>query len=61
MAGDFISNFAREFLFPPIRNQPCNACGWTVLATNLPGTGGVLSVTDTNLAPARFYRLGQSQ
>jgi hypothetical protein len=34
---------------------------WTVLATNLSGTGAVLSVTDTNPAPARFYRLGQTQ
>ena len=38
-------------------NDPAGSI-WTVIATNLPGSGGVLSITDTNGAiPSRgFYR-----
>ena len=31
---------------------------WSILATNLAGFGAALSVTDTNLAARRFYRVG---
>jgi rhamnogalacturonyl hydrolase YesR len=31
---------------------------WSILATNLAGSGAALSVTDTNLAVRRFYRVG---
>lgn len=30
---------------------------WSSLASNLPGTGHLLTVTDTNLSTTRFYRL----
>lgn len=32
--------------------------GWQVLATNLPGSGSVVSITDTNPPAHRFYRAG---
>jgi hypothetical protein len=34
--------------------------GWSVIASNILGDGGTLSLTDTNGAavPARFYRIG---
>jgi unsaturated chondroitin disaccharide hydrolase len=47
--------------FVQFANSLTTATAWTDLATNLAGTGGVVSVTDTNIAPARFYRIGQSQ
>jgi hypothetical protein len=31
---------------------------WSILATNLAGSGAALSVTDTNPAARRFYRVG---
>ena len=31
---------------------------WSILATNLPGTGALVSVTDTNPPARRFYRVG---
>jgi hypothetical protein len=34
------------------------AGAWSILATNLAGSGAALSVTDTNPAPRRFYRVG---
>lgn len=33
---------------------------WSVLATNIAGTGSVCSVTDTNIVSQRYYRLGMS-
>jgi hypothetical protein len=33
---------------------------WNVLATNIAGTGSVRSITDTNIASQRFYRLGMN-
>ena len=32
---------------------------WNVLATNLPGTGSVISITDANPPGRRFYRAGE--
>ncbi|MFO1488284.1 MAG: glycoside hydrolase family 88 protein [Verrucomicrobiota bacterium] len=34
------------------------ASNWQMLATNLPGSGGVLSFADTNRLGQRFYRVG---
>jgi hypothetical protein len=31
---------------------------WSVLATNLLGSGAAVSITDTNPAARRFYRVG---
>jgi unsaturated chondroitin disaccharide hydrolase len=40
-----------ESLSPPLT--------WSLLATNLAGSGSVLSVTDTNPATGRFYQIGR--
>jgi len=45
----FFVQFADD-LAPPI--------AWGILATNVPGTGAVLSVIDTNPPGLRFYRVG---
>jgi hypothetical protein len=36
---------------------------WTTIISNIPGTGGTVTVTDTNAvtSPPRFYRVGLSQ
>jgi Glycosyl Hydrolase Family 88/Bacterial Ig domain len=34
---------------------------WNNLATNIAGSGGLVSVLDTNVASPRFYRVGMSQ
>jgi hypothetical protein len=46
-------------LYDVQRANTMNSASWSNLVTGLPGTGGTVSVTDTNalLDPRRFYRI----
>ena len=44
--------------FVQFRNDLGVAGVWSVLATNIPGSGSIFSVADTNRAGQRFYRVG---
>jgi hypothetical protein len=48
---------AGQFYYVQYRDDPV-AGPWSILATNLAGSGAALSVTDTNPAAQRFYRVG---
>jgi hypothetical protein len=54
-----------DFPTSPIRTYrvqctaaPTNNAAWSNLQENIPGSGNVQSVTDTNPAPQRTYRVG---
>jgi len=44
--------------FVQYQNSPGSAASWQILATNLSGSGSIISVADTNPPVTRFYRVG---
>jgi len=51
---------ATNSYFVQYANSMNSPMTWNVLATNIAGTGSVRSITDTNIASQRFYRLGMN-
>jgi hypothetical protein len=44
--------------FVQFLDSPVPAGNWQILATNIPGSGSVVSIIDTNPPDLRFYRAG---
>jgi hypothetical protein len=53
----FSSTVGREYWIEGA-SELSDMISWSVLATNIPGTGARISVSDTNCPASRFYRIG---
>ena len=53
----FPSTAGRLYHIQYLNNIPVSG-SWGILVTNLPGSGSLMSISDTNTLSRRFYRVG---